>query len=155
MRAIWTPVQSVKFQDPLQAGYAPRRDELENRVVMSQLQFPFSPPILRVRPLALQHAVCVAHAASRFFVLPALRFIPLHPAGLLAACVPRPGAKSAPAGPPTPPTSARHVTFAVESGYAPFNFIRTDTRAAEGWDYAVAVELGRRLGFTPVFRWSW
>jgi len=75
-------------------------------------------------------------------------------AGLLAACAPRPGAESAPTG-TTPPTSARRVTFAVENGYAPFNFIRTDTRAAEGWDYAVAVELGRRLSFTPVFRWSW
>lgn len=98
---------------------------------MSQLQFPFSPPTLRVRPLALQHAVCVAHAASRFFVLPTLRFIPLLPTGLLAACVPRPGAESAPAGnASTPPTSARNVAFAVENGYSPFNFIRTNTRAA-------------------------
>ena len=153
MRAIWSPVQSVKFQNAPQAGYAPRREELENRVVMSQLQFPFSPPTLHVRPLALQHAVCVAHAASRFFVCPKLRFVPLLAAGLLAACAPRPGAESAPTrNASTSPTSARNVTFAAENGYVPFNFIRTNTRAAEGWDYAVAAELGRRLSFTPVFR---
>jgi polar amino acid transport system substrate-binding protein len=34
----------------------------------------------------------------------------------------------------------------------PFNFIRTDTRAAEGWDYDMGAELGRRLNFKPVFR---
>ena len=90
---------------------------------------------------------------TRLSVFPKLRFVPLLAAGLLAACTPRPGAESAPAGnASTPPTSARNVTFAVENGYVPFNFIRTDTRAAEGWDYDVAAELGRRLGFTPVFR---
>jgi polar amino acid transport system substrate-binding protein len=67
-------------------------------------------------------------------------------AALLAACAPR----QAPAGPATPP--ARRVIFAVENGYVPFNFIRTDTRAAEGWDYEIATELGRRLSFTPSFR---
>ena len=90
---------------------------------------------------------------TRLSVFPKLRFVPLLAAGLLAACAPRPGAESAPAGnASTPPTSARNVTFAVENGYVPFNFIRTDTRAAEGWDYDIAAELGRRLGFTPVFR---
>lgn len=65
---------------------------------------------------------------------------------LLAACAPR----KTPAGAATPPS--RTLIFAVENGYVPFNFIRTDTRAAEGWDYEIAAELGRRLGFTPAFR---
>ena len=79
---------------------------------------------------------------TRLSVFPKLRFVPLLAAGLLAACAPRPGAESAPAGnASTPPTSARNVTFAVENGYVPFNFIRPDTRAAEGWDYDVAAEL--------------
>lgn len=70
-------------------------------------------------------------------------------AALLSACSPRPtAADPAGAAPPAP----RKVVFAVENGYVPFNFIRTDTRAAEGWDYDMATELGRRLGFTPTFR---
>jgi polar amino acid transport system substrate-binding protein len=58
---------------------------------------------------------------------------------LLSACSPK-------------ATGPRTVVFAVENGYVPFNFIRTDTRVATGWDYAMAAELGRRLGFEPVFR---
>ncbi len=74
-----------------------------------------------------------------------LRLVPLLASVLLAACNPRASA-------PEPAPAARKVTFAVENGYVPFNFIRTDTRAAEGWDYDIAAELGRRLNFTPAFR---
>jgi polar amino acid transport system substrate-binding protein len=73
-----------------------------------------------------------------------LRPLVLAASSLLAACAPR---QTDPA-----PPAARTVVFAVENGYVPFNFIRTDTRAAEGWDYEMAAELGRRLGFTPTFR---
>ncbi len=91
----------------------------------------------------------MSHRSALFF----LRFVPLLAASLLVGCAPRPDAKSDSTGTAsTPPTSARKVTFAVENGYVPFNFIRTDTRAAEGWDYDIAAELGRRVGFTPVFR---
>jgi polar amino acid transport system substrate-binding protein len=55
------------------------------------------------------------------------------------------------ANPSTASSTPRKITFAVENGYVPFNFIRTDTRVAEGWDYDMAAELGRRLNFTPRF----
>ena len=75
-----------------------------------------------------------------------LRPLALAAVALLAACAPRQVSDIA-ASP-----SARVVVFAVENGYVPFNFIRTDTRTAEGWDYEMGAELGRRLGFTPSFR---
>ena len=132
-----------------------RRDGTNSRIVSSCPSSSFRsnrPPSVFVRlPCGTRFAI--AHAPSRLSVCPKLRFVPLLAAGLLAACAPRPGAESAPTrNASTPPTSARNVTFAVENGYVPFNFIRTNTRAAEGWDYAVAAELGRRLSFTPVFR---
>jgi polar amino acid transport system substrate-binding protein len=46
----------------------------------------------------------------------------------------------------------RTVIFAVENGYVPFNYIHATTRQAVGWDYDMAAELGRRLGFTAEFR---
>lgn len=81
-----------------------------------------------------------------------LAFLPLL---ALTACAPRGPADGGPAPDPNSPTphfSNQPVVFAVENGYVPFNFIRTDTREAEGWDYDMAAELGRRLGFRPVFR---
>jgi polar amino acid transport system substrate-binding protein len=73
---------------------------------------------------------------------------------LLAACGPgdAPRADAGPAGGDGRDFGGRTVTFAVENGYIPFNFIRTDTREAVGWDYDMAAELGRRLNFTPRFR---
>jgi polar amino acid transport system substrate-binding protein len=79
----------------------------------------------------------------------------LLPFVLLAACAPRDPADGGPAPAPSSPKldfSGQPVVFAVENGYVPFNFIRTDTRVAEGWDYDMAAELGRRLRFKPVFR---
>lgn len=83
-----------------------------------------------------------------------LRLLPLfaplrrlfHPLLLAGAALALLGACS----PKTP--GPRTIVFAVENGYVPFNFIRTDTRVATGWDYAIGAELGRRLGFEPVFR---
>lgn len=81
-----------------------------------------------------------------------LAFVPLL---VLAAC-------SRPAGDnPAPPSvgaaglpdlGGRRVVVALENGYVPFSYIRTDTREAVGWDYDALHELGRRLNFTPDFR---
>lgn len=75
----------------------------------------------------------------------------------VAAC--KPSAPAPAAGGPAPSISGglpdlggRRVVVAVENGYAPFNYIRTDNRRAEGWDYDAVAELARRLHFTPEFR---
>ena len=84
-----------------------------------------------------------------------LRLVLLALALPFAACAPRGPADGGPAPDPAsakPHFSGQPVVFAVENGYVPFNFIRTDTREAVGWDYDMAAELGRRLGFKPVFR---
>jgi len=75
---------------------------------------------------------------------------------LLAACSPRePAADAAPLplGPDgLPDLGGRRVIVALENGYVPFSYIRTDTREAVGWDYDALNEIGRRLNFRPDFR---
>lgn len=51
-----------------------------------------------------------------------------------------------------PDLGGRRVVVALENGYVPFSYIRTDTREAVGWDYDAINELGRRLNFKPDFR---
>ena len=51
-----------------------------------------------------------------------------------------------------PDLGGRRVIVALENGYVPFSYIRTDTREAVGWDYDALKELGRRLNFQPDFR---
>ena len=73
----------------------------------------------------------------------------------LAACSRAPDNKSAaPAvgANGLPDLGGRRVVVALENGYVPFSYIRTDTREAVGWDYDALRELGRRLNFTPEFR---
>ena len=73
---------------------------------------------------------------------------------LLVACAPK--SETAPASVPAagalPDLGGRRVIVALENGYVPFSYIRTDTREAVGWDYDALHELGRRLNFTPDFR---
>lgn len=77
---------------------------------------------------------------------------------LLAACAPRtePAHASSPSAPSAsaalPDLGGRRVIVALENGYVPFSYIRTDTREAVGWDYDALRELGRRLNFKPDFR---
>ena len=77
----------------------------------------------------------------------------------LTGCAP--GADSASsAGAAIPPTApgalpdlgGRRVVVALENGYVPFSYVRTDTREAVGWDYDAINELGRRLNFKPDYR---
>lgn len=73
----------------------------------------------------------------------------------LAACSRAPDEKPAPAGRAAdglPDLGGRRVVVALENGYVPFSYLRTDTREAVGWDYDALRELGRRLNFTPDFR---
>ncbi len=78
----------------------------------------------------------------------------------LAACTPakdkEPGRTSTPTSPSAatalPDLADRRVIVALENGYVPFSYIRTDTREAVGWDYDMLRELGRRLNFRPDFR---
>jgi polar amino acid transport system substrate-binding protein len=51
-----------------------------------------------------------------------------------------------------PDLKGQRVIVAVEDDFPPFNYVRTDTRKAEGWDYEMIAELGRRLHFQPDFR---
>ncbi|TAG27191.1 MAG: basic amino acid ABC transporter substrate-binding protein, partial [Verrucomicrobia bacterium] len=64
--------------------------------------------------------------------------------------------KEAPTQPLTngglPDLGGLRVVVALENGYVPFSYIRTDTREAVGWDYDAINELGRRLNFKPDFR---
>ena len=77
---------------------------------------------------------------------------------LLVACAPKsePTAAATPATPTPagalPDLGGRRVVVALENGYVPFSYIRTDTREAVGWDYDALHELGRRLNFKPDFR---
>ena len=75
---------------------------------------------------------------------------------LLAACAPREPASAGapfPVGPEgLPDLGGRRVIVALENGYVPFSYIRTDTREAVGWDYDALREFARRLNFRPDFR---
>jgi polar amino acid transport system substrate-binding protein len=76
---------------------------------------------------------------------------------LLSACAPREpdsgAAHPLPPGPDgLPDLGGRRVIVALENGYVPFSYIRTDTREAVGWDYDALREIGRRLNFRPEFR---
>lgn len=75
---------------------------------------------------------------------------------VLAACAPRePASADAPfpVGPAgLPDLGGRRVIVALENGYVPFSYIRTDTREAVGWDYDALNEFARRLNFRPDFR---
>ena len=51
-----------------------------------------------------------------------------------------------------PDLGGRRVIVALENGYVPFSYLRTDTREPVGWDYDTLREIGRRLRFTPEFR---
>lgn len=51
-----------------------------------------------------------------------------------------------------PDLGGRRVIVALENGYVPFSYLRTDTREPVGWDYDALRELGRRLNFRPEFR---
>ena len=62
-----------------------------------------------------------------------------------------PPAGTAAAGNDLPDLGGLRVLVALENGYVPFSYIRTDTREAVGWDYDALRELGRRLNFTPDF----
>ncbi len=74
----------------------------------------------------------------------------------LAACSRGPeGSSAAPSATGSnglPDLGGRRVVVALENGYVPFSYIRTDTREAVGWDYDAFHELGRRLNFKPDFR---
>ncbi len=88
---------------------------------------------------------------------PLLAFALLAFALLLAACAPRDPAPAADAPFPTgpdglPDLGGRRVIVALENGYVPFSYIRTDTREAVGWDYDALNEFARRLNFRPDFR---
>lgn len=86
----------------------------------------------------------------------------LRPAGLafvalsLVACAPKSEpvasvpAPAAPGG--LPDLGGRRVIVALENGYVPFSYVRTDNRQAVGWDYEAIDELGRRLNFKPDYR---
>jgi polar amino acid transport system substrate-binding protein len=52
---------------------------------------------------------------------------------------------------PLPDLGGRVVKVAVDNSYPPFGQINPQTGQAEGWDYDVIGELGRRLNFQPVF----
>lgn len=75
---------------------------------------------------------------------------------VFAACAPKPaGEATAPetksvAG--LPDLGGRRVIVALENGYVPFSYIRTDDRRPAGWDYDAIDELGRRLNFKPDYR---
>lgn len=77
-------------------------------------------------------------------------------AALLSACSPKSAdeAPAAEAGPASglPDLDGRRVIVAVENGYVPFSYIRTDNREPVGWDYDMIGELGRRLNFKPDYR---
>jgi len=85
----------------------------------------------------------------RSFIPLFVRVLAVSAAASLAACSPR---SPADAKTGTADFTGKPVVFAVENSYVPFNFVRTDTRVAEGWDYDMAAELARRVGFKPVFR---
>ncbi len=53
-----------------------------------------------------------------------------------------------------PDLGGRSVLVTLENAYLPFNFINKDTNEAEGWDYDVITELGKRLNFKPTFEAS-
>lgn len=53
---------------------------------------------------------------------------------------------------PLPDLKGQRVIIAVEDDFPPFNYVRTDTRKAVGWDYDTLAEIGRRLDFKPDFR---
>ena len=88
----------------------------------------------------------------------------LRPAGLalaalsLVACGPKPDAEPAASAPSPsapgglPDLGGRRVIVALENGYVPFSYVRTDNRQAVGWDYEAIDELGRRLNFKPDYR---
>lgn len=70
----------------------------------------------------------------------------------IAGCgAPKPGAETSVAE-GLPDLQGRKVSFAVENGYVPFNFVRSGTGEAVGWDYDMARALGERLNFVPEFR---
>jgi polar amino acid transport system substrate-binding protein len=68
-----------------------------------------------------------------------------------------PAATEAPAEGQLPDLGGRDVTIAIENAYLPFNYVRTDTGVAEGWDYDFVNEACKRLNCKPVwieFAWD-